>query len=196
MFTPDISFAVGRVARYVDKWCPWAEAELAHLAGYLSITCGLELVMLNAGDSWDDLLLHAWSDADFNVPKSTTGFYLELVGPKGSQYPLSWGAARQDVTTTSTGESESLAWATTAKNAIRLAAMVEYTRPNPVEIVGRLDNQAVEQAIRKGYSQKLGHLKKHAEVSLLFLHECGIVPNHTPGIHNIADAFTKSPRPQ
>eukprot|EP00959_Pyramimonas_sp_CCMP1952_P148660 3109979-Pyramimonas_sp.AAC.1 len=69
---PDTSLSVGRIARYVDKWCPWAEAELAQLVEYLLVASGFGLVMLNAGDSWDDLSLAAWSDADFHSPNSTT----------------------------------------------------------------------------------------------------------------------------
>ena len=61
------------------------------------------------------------------------------------------GGGGQAITTTNTGESESIAWSTTAKNAIRLGALVEYTRSGPVTIYGKLDNQAVEQAILKGY---------------------------------------------
>ena len=61
---------------------------------------GLLSSVHTSGDSWDDLEVHAWSDADFNTPKSITGFFLALVVPNGSQYPISWGAARQQITTT------------------------------------------------------------------------------------------------
>eukprot|EP00959_Pyramimonas_sp_CCMP1952_P441501 9242717-Pyramimonas_sp.AAC.1 len=50
----------------------------------------------------------------------------------------------------------------------------------------------MELAIRKRRSQELGHLKEHADVCLLFLHECGIVPEHAPGVENIAEVFTKA----
>ena len=135
--------------------------------------------------------MNFFADADFNVPKSTGGLYLELSGPTGSQYPMDWGARRQGVQTTNSGESEAIAWGAATKAAIKLAAMVEYTRPRPVAINGHIDNQAVELAIKKGFSQKLGHLRKHAEVSLRLLHESGLVPHHVPGSENIADIFTK-----
>ena len=117
--------------------------------------------------------------------------YLELAGPTGSQYPMDWGARRHVVQTTNSRESEAIAWGAATKSAIKLAAMVEYTRPQPVAIKGHIDNQAIDQAIKKGFSQKLGHLKKHAEVSLRLLYESDVIPEHMPGPENIADMFTK-----
>ena len=69
--------------------------------------------------------------------------------------------------------------------------MVEYTRDKPVEIWGYLDNQAVEQAVSKGHSQKTWHLRKHAEVSWRMLLESGVKPHNVPGTENVADIFTK-----
>ena len=70
--------------------------------------------------------------------------------------------------------------------------MVGDTRNARVEIRGHLDNQAVEQAVNKGHSLKLGHLKKHAEVILRLLQESGVEPIRTPGPENTADVFTKA----
>ena len=189
---PDESLPSRRVAKYVDKWCEWAETELEHLVGYVANTTDYCLVFINEGDTWDDLSVEFWADSNFVAPKSTSGEYLELGGPQGSQYPMDWDARLQAVQTTSSGEAEAVSWGSATKGAIKLAAMVEYTRAKPVEIIGLIDSQAVEQAINKGYSQKLGHLRKHAEVSLRLLHESGVKPRHTPGTENIADAFTKA----
>ena len=40
---PDESLSSGRVARYVDKWYNWAEAELEHLVGYIANTADYSL---------------------------------------------------------------------------------------------------------------------------------------------------------
>ena len=107
---------------------------MAHLVGYIANTVEYKLVFLNSGDSWDELFVDFASDSDFNVPKSTGGMYLQLSGPNGSQYPMDWGSRRLHVQTTNSGESEAIAWGSGTKAAIRLAAMVEYTRSNPCEI--------------------------------------------------------------
>ena len=68
---PDISFAVSRLGRYVERWCEWAEADLGHICGYLAERADLSLVLLNAGDSWDSLRVDIWCDADFSAPKTS-----------------------------------------------------------------------------------------------------------------------------
>ena len=138
-----------RVARYADKWCEWAETELEHLVGYVANTTDYCLVFINEGDTWDDLSVEFWADSNFVAPKSTSGEYLELGGPQGSQYPMDWDARLQAVQTTSSGEAEAVSWGSATKGAIKLAAMVEYTRAKPVEIIGHIDSQAVEQAIKE-----------------------------------------------
>ena len=67
---------MGRLGRYVEKWCDWAKAELAHLVWYIDGTVWYALVFLDAGDDWESLYVDFSSDADFNVPKSTSGLYL------------------------------------------------------------------------------------------------------------------------
>ena len=188
----DQSFAVGRASRYVEKWNDWSELELTHLVGYIKGTIHHALLFFNAGDSWDDLYVVIWSDASFEAPKSTSGRFLELEGPKGSQYPIDWGAQRQVIQTTNSGESESVSWTGSAKAGIKLAAMMEHTRSKPVTIIGKIDNQALQQAIAKAHSKGMGHLKKHAEVSFRFLKECGIQMKHCKSSENTADALTKA----
>lgn len=60
-----------------------------------------------------------------------------------------------------------------------------------MNITGRCDSDALRLAVERGPSVNMGHLRKHAQTSFLFLKECGIMLEHIPGIENSADLFTK-----
>jgi hypothetical protein len=190
---PDLSFSAARLSRYVTRWCPWATRELDHLMGYMQSTSGFCLNM-KANDSWITLKVTVWSDADFNAPRSTGGFLVAYTGDNGTSLPIDWGSKRQSAVSTSSGESEAMAWAPAVKAAMRAAAMLERTRrgaAEKVEIEAYIDNTAVLQAVLKGASGRMQHMKKHAEVSFELLKASGVLPRHVAGTSNVADAFTK-----
>ena len=105
--------------------------------------------------------------------------------------PLEWRAKQQRVTATSSGESEVLEWSDAAKSALRLQGLISCCRMTCLEAVGRVDNDAVRLAVARGSSQKLGHMRKHADVNLQFLHQCGVKVTRVDTTDNVADIFTK-----
>ena len=74
---------------------------------------------------------------------------------------------------------------------MRLAAILETMRIQPVGATGYVDNDAVRLAVARGSSLALGHLGKHGEVNFRYLSQCGIVLKRVDTADNIADIFTK-----
>ena len=56
-----------------------------------------------------------------------------------------------------------------AKAALRVAEMCDFTRMTDVGIVGKVDNDALRQAVNRGSSTKMAHLRKTAAVNFDFL---------------------------
>ena len=100
-------------------------------------------------------------------------------------------AKKQAISATSSGESESLEWGAAAKTTVRLAAILEAMRIQPIAATGYVDNDAVRMAVARGSSLALGHLGKHGEVNFRYLSQCGIVLKRVDTADNIADIFTK-----
>ena len=63
----------------------------------------------------EKIRIKAWPDADLNgcylTTKSTSGFFMELVGEDGRGFPLSWGSKRQGGTAQHTAEAETVSLA-------------------------------------------------------------------------------------
>ena len=167
------------------------EKNLKQLLGYIKANPNLGIMAINARDSWEELKLVAYCDASFAAPKSTTGWMLYLLGPNGSSYLLEWSSKRQAVASTSSAEAEILALAAASKAALRVGGMIDLTRKKPVDIVVRIDNEAARLAAARGNSQALGHLAKHAGLSLAFLSQTGIDFQRVPTAKNVADLLTK-----
>ena len=168
------------------------EKNLKQLLGYVKAHPNLGITAINARDSWEELKLVAYCDASFAAPRSTTGWMLYLLGPNGSSYLLDWSSKRQAVASTSSAEAEILALAAAAKAALRVGGMIDLTRKTPVDIAIRVDNEAARLAAARGNSQALGHLAKHAGLSLSFLSQTGISFERVPTAKNISDVLTKS----
>ena len=105
--------------------------------------------------------------------------------------PLEWRAKQQRITATSGSESEVLEWSDAAKSALRLQGLLSCCRMTCPEAVGCVDNDAVRLAVARGSSQKLGHMRKHADVNLQFLRQCGVKVTRVDTTDNVADIFTK-----
>lgn len=121
-----------------------------------------------------DLKIVAWPDADFNGDKasarSTTGYYIELVGNHGKGVPLSWASRRQTATATSTMEAEILSMTYCLKHdAIPIQTLLETITGRGVELQVMQDNNPVIMACRKGYSPHLRHMPRTHRTSIGFL---------------------------
>ena len=79
--------------------------------------------------------------------------------------PIVWQAKLQDAVTTSSGESESVAWGQAVKQGIKIAAMLEQTSVGKPDVQGYTDNEALRIAHHHGFSARMGHLRKHAKVN-------------------------------
>ncbi len=189
---PDIAFAVNYLARYSTKWGANMEKNLSHLLGYLKQNPGNSVEICNRRDDWEDLEIHIYADASFAEPRSTTGWLVFLVGPKGSVYLVDWQSKGQALATTSTAEAEITALATALKAGLRIGAMLDVTRKKSTRLRLFTDNESVRLAASRGHSPALAHLRKHAGLSLSFLRESGVDFVKVPGTQNPADILTKA----
>jgi len=191
---PELAWAVSQLGRFVERWHadPWMDKELRHVLGYVKRTCHYGLRFVSMGDLWEDLWVVIWADGNLTVPRSHGGFFIALVGTLGTFLPLLWRSWTLSHATSSSAESETLVWGEAAKAGISLAAVVEATRRRPIEVLGLVDAEALRLAVKRGSSTKMAHLRRSAGLSLAWLHDCGIVLNHVPGVDNVADVFTKN----
>ena len=188
----DISYPVARLARYTDRWCEWAAKELKHLLGYIAETVDYGLVYRMEGTvDFEMMKLVTFSDANFAAPYSTGGHIIFLSDGRRSMLPLEWRSKKQQISATSSGESEALEWGAAAKGTVKLASIFEAMRIRPMEATGLVDNDAVRLAVQRGASNALAHLGKHGEVNFRYLQQCGIVLKRVDTVDNVADIFTK-----
>ena len=143
------------------------------------------------GDLWEDLWLEMQSDANFAAPCSEGGYCIFLVGSKGTQLPLEWRSRKQKLTATSSAESELMEVSEAVKATLRMMGLLECCRLTAMSAEGKVDNDAVRLAVGRGASVKLGHMRKHAQVNLEFLRECGVPLSRVDTTENTADIFTK-----
>ena len=118
----------------------------------------------------------AWPDADLNGDyqdtKSTSGYFLELVGADGRGMPLDWGAKKQGCTAVHTAEAEVVSLATCVRNAlIPMQILLQRILQQPVDCEVMEDNAAAIVAVTKGYSPAMRHIPRTQRVSLGMLHE-------------------------
>jgi hypothetical protein len=77
------------------------------------------------------------------------------------------------------------------KATLRMMGLLECCRLTAMSAEGKVDNDAVRLAVGRGASVKLGHMRKHAQVNLEFLRECGVPLGRVDTTENTADIFTK-----
>ena len=104
--------------------------------------------------------------------KSTSGYFLELVGDDGRGMPLSWGAKKQGCTAVHTAEAEVVSLATCVRNEVLpMQLLLELVFRKPVDCEIMEDNAAAIIAITKGYSPTMRYLPRTQRVSLGMLNE-------------------------
>ena len=66
-------------------------------------------------DPLHDCVLDLFVDADLagcpHTAKSTSGLWLQISGPKGTQFPIAWSSRRQGAVSSSTTEAEMISLA-------------------------------------------------------------------------------------
>ena len=84
-----ISFVKARLARFVTRWCEWAQKEIKHILGFVADTAEWSLIMKSADDDWEELRLSTFCDASFGT-RCFGGYKVKLTGSRGSYFLIKW----------------------------------------------------------------------------------------------------------
>lgn len=161
---PDISFAVGALARYMSAPTEqhWAAAK-----GILRYLHGTRDVKLTFGHSSSSAELLGYCDADYagdvDTRKSTTGFAFMFNGGV-----ISWSSKLQATVATSTCESEYIAAAACTKEALWLRKLFADFSPSPDSVRVYCDNQSALSVIT---NPVITPRSKHIDVAHHFVRE-------------------------
>ncbi|KAA8498070.1 Copia protein [Porphyridium purpureum] len=172
---PDISYAVGVVARYVDSWNVAAERLLVRVMQYLKVPREpleyLQMTSLKIGD----VSVLGYADADFagcpETRKSTSGRVTYLVAG-GNKYLVDWSSRRQRFVSSSTSESEMAA----LEEAVQLSlfpalSFLRSVQEGDYALTLLCDSQVVLRAVEMGYSPKLHHMAVTRATDLAWIHQ-------------------------
>ena len=193
---PDIAFAVGQVARFMNK--PgnkqWGVAK--RILRYLDATKHIGIVF-EANQPGDNQLNIA-TDSDYaqdeDTRRSVTG-YVSRLGPSA----LSWGSKRQGVVTRSSAEAEYMAMGEGTQEALYLRQLLYAFDPAYVQGPTKMfvDNQG---AIHLGKEEAFHRRTRHIDVRAHCVREA-VANNHieleyVPSNQLVADMMTKPLIPQ
>ena len=186
---PDISFAVLVLSQHCASPEPCHYAAAKRVLRYLK---GTRTYRLHYGGQHRDLPLSGLSDADWAGNKqdraSVSGFVWSLGGG-----PISWSAKKQNCIALSTTEAEYIALTRAIQEGIWLRqSLHQFQLPCPTPLVVCTDNNGAKSlSVNDSNHGKAKHIdiryhfiRSHIESKLFIV-------NHTPGIINTADLFTK-----
>ena len=185
---PDISFAVGKTARYSSNPSSTHWSAVKRIMRYLNGTIHLGLTYIR----YESERLVGYSDADWagdlDDRRSTSGYIFQL-----SRAPISWRSKKQTCVALSTAEAEYMALASAVQEAIWLERLISDLLGTKEETVTVYeDNQST---ISMGKNQQYHGRTKHIAIKYHFVRE-----NVTAGVVRIpycksedmlADIFTK-----
>lgn len=184
---PDISFAVGALARYMSlpSMLHWQAA-----MGVLRYLAGTRLVGLRY--SGTDASLHGWSDADYagdiSTRRSTTGYVFTSNGAA-----ISWSSRLQPTVATSTLEAEYMAAAAAAKEALWLRKLRSDLGMETGTVTIFSDNQG---SLSLMDNPVISDRSKHIDVHYHFLRERSLMGQvsftYISTAEMLADIFTKA----
>lgn len=185
---PDLSFAVGKVARYCAN--PTTEHWMAvkRILRYLKGTTNYGLLYSKVKSK----TCVGYADADWAGDiadrKSTSGYSFQLSGS-----PISWNSAKQTCIALSTAEAEYYALSSAAQEAVwiqKLLRDLRYTEDEPITIYE--DNQATMCIARDQHCSKK---TKHIDIRFHFVRDLisknKIIVKYCNTNQMIADVFTK-----
>ena len=198
MARPELLKAVGRLACKVTKWTQQCDAELHRVMCYIKSTPNHQLVGW-CNDRLEDLEIVLYADADFASDvdkKSTSGVYMEIVGPD-TRFMLAAISKKQSCISHSTPEAEIVA-ADFALRTEGIPALIVWDKimRNEAKCKFYEDNETMITVMRTGKNPTMRHIGRTHRVSLGWLsdrfkerwHE--LVWINTD--YQAADIFTKS----
>ena len=205
---PDISYAVGQVAKFNANPGPDHWKAVLRIFRYLKFTGPMGIVYRYSVSSVDNQLvmfrsphalkvlgnpvLSGYSDANFardiDTRRSTSGFIFMLAGA-----PISWQSRAQATVALSSTEAEYIALAGAAQEAIWfLQVLREFTFAITAPVLIYEDNQSTIKLVQNPVFHKKS---KHVDIKYHFARE--LVENRTLAVQyvstveNVADIFTK-----
>ena len=189
---PDLTYAVGKLARFSVNPSPDHFSAVLRTFGYLKNTADARLVYRRVNVSSPGP--HGYTDADFagdhTDAKSTSGYVFFL-----GDTAFSWSSKKQEAVSTSTMEAEYIALYFSVQQAVWIHSFLDqigFPLDNLLPI--RCDNQA---AIAVVNGNELPHKRvKHMNVKYHFSRGCvqanKVSVTYVASKLNLADQFTKS----
>jgi len=186
---PDISFAVGQVARFVESHGPPHVKAIRQIISYILGTSRFGICF--TGLATDSPI--GYSDADYagclTTRRSTTGSVFMY-----HNGPIAWCSRRQTCTAQSTTEAEYVAASETAKEAIWIRRILpDLHQGHDQTITIKCDNQS---AIQLAHHPDQRPKTKHIDVRYHFIRqtqETGVIDvQYINTINQLADILTKA----
>ena len=177
---PDISFAVGYLARHTDAWRESDDAALEYLMDFLFTHGDYVLVGYVHPDDLDNgsLCVRSLSDASFgddrSTRRSTVGWIIFLKG-KRTMLPLNWASTLFGPQTLSTAETEACGIQKATRAGIRATLLIEPMitfdgTQRALMHTGVTDSAAALAAVKNGGNgTALAHMPKTAGISIAWL---------------------------
>jgi hypothetical protein len=186
---PDISYAVGQLAMYMNCHGPEHHAAVLHLLRYVKGTSDLGITYGNN----EDAVLHGYSDSDWaaniDTRRSTTGYVFFLCGG-----PVSWRSKVQQTVALSSTEAEYMALTSSAQEAMSLRMLCKDFHVDVDDAVLLYeDNQG---AIAMSINPVMHSTAKHISIKQHFIREKvqngDVRLEYISTVDMIADALTKA----
>jgi hypothetical protein len=161
---PDIGYAVGQLAKFMNCHGPQHHAAATYLLRYIK---GTQYIGIKYGSTELNLVGYSDSDwaSDVDSRRSTTGYIFMLAGG-----PISWKSKCQPTVALSSTEAEYMALTATAQEAMSLRTLCEdfgvSTKSSAVLIYG--DNQG---ALAMAQNPTMHHKSKHIDIKQHFIRE-------------------------
>lgn len=160
---PDISYAVGFVSRFLNKYDSFHWHAVQRILKYLTKTKNYGILHKKKSDA-----LVEYSDSDFasdlDTSRSTSGYIFKL-----ENGPVTWKSKRQDVVSLSTTESEYIAASLATREIVwlrKLLSDIEHQCSNSTKL--HVDK---ESAIKLVKNQKFHSRTKHIDVQYHYTRE-------------------------
>ena len=106
---PDLAHVISMLAVQSSTWSRNADKQVHRLLCYLQNTVDYSLrgvVRDSLHSCWIDLYCDADLGGCIHTSKSTSGLWLQVSGPNGTQFPIAWASRRQGAVSRSTTEAE------------------------------------------------------------------------------------------
>ena len=199
---PDLAHAISALAAQSTIWSKNADKQVHKLMCYVlqTIDVGLRGVVK---DPIKDCVLDLFVDADLagcpHTAKSTSGLWLQISGPKGTQFPIAWSSRRQGAVSRSTTEAEMISLAEGLfVAALPVQDLLSKVAEHVVPLVVHEENEAAIKVIEAGYSVKLRGLLRTHKLSIVSVsdfiktHKNEVLLKYTNTKEQLADLFTKA----